>query len=464
MENIDMCYEIVLDVEILLTHMIAAWCYCYLIKPFMTNRKYLWTVGASYVAVMETLWVIPYSLSNFCAYFLGVAAGFTVMVLTDLKSGRLKILQKIFLVYTFFSVRWLVQSMSAGIEDIMSAVLTSLFVSDGIMTEYEGFWIFVCDVTMARIVSFATMFAAVWIIRKVYAYKDEELTKAEFVMLCVPLMSVALSYEVKKFYEYKYQSDVANGGIIDLYAGHNMAFSLYYMIMFAAIPAVIMMHGKIKRAQKNEYENERYIEQLDNMKQRISEIEGLYGDIRNLKHDIGNHIMTMECLYKRGAYEEAERYLISLKNSFNTLLTEVKSGNPVTDVILTQGQKQAQEKGIEFICDFHYPEGIDAFDLSIILSNAIANALEAALFCRNPFVKITSYRRENACMLEIKNSFEGSITYDEITGLPQTTKSDKKQHGFGLESIRKTARKYFGDIDISSGSGEFTLCVMMMIQ
>ena len=135
MENIDMCYEIVLDVEILLTHMIAAWCYCYLIKPFMTNRKYLWTVGASYVAVMETLWVIPYSLSNFCAYFLGVAAGFTVMVLTDLKSGRLKILQKIFLAYTFFSVRWLVQSMSAGIEDIMSAVLTSLFVSDGIMTE-----------------------------------------------------------------------------------------------------------------------------------------------------------------------------------------------------------------------------------------------------------------------------------------------------------------------------------------
>ena len=67
-------------------------------------------------------------------------------------------------------------------------------------------------------------------------------------------------------------------------------------------------------------------------------------------------------------------------------------------------------------------------------------------------------------MIEVKNSFNGSITYDETTGLPQTTKADKRHHGFGLESIRKTAQKYYGDIDISAEDGEFTLCVLLMTQ
>jgi hypothetical protein len=60
--------------------------------------------------------------------------------------------------------------------------------------------------------------------------------------------------------------------------------------------------------------------------------------------------------------------------------TGVKSGNPVTDVILTEKQKEAKNRGIAFVSDFHYPEEtkINAFDVSVILNNAVGNAIEAA--------------------------------------------------------------------------------------
>ena len=313
-------------------------------------------------------------------------------------------------------------------------------------------------------IDFAFMFLTVWLIRRVYVCGDEDLTAAEFTMLSIPLASMALSYNVKKFYEHKYIEDSVTKDVFDLYAGHNFAFFIYYVLMFAAIPAIIMMYRQIKCAQEKVLANERNAEQMENMKRRISEVEGLYCDMRAMRHDIGNHIMTLECLCERKEYDEAQSYLERLKRSFESSFAEIKSGNPVTDVILTQGLKQAKEKGIEFMCDFHYPDNIDAFDLSIILNNALANAMEAASVCANPYIEISSRCRENAYMLEIKNNFKGSLSYDECTGLPKTIKADKNRHGYGLENIRRTAQKYFGDIDISAKSGEFTLCVMLMMR
>ena len=122
------------------------------------------------------------------------------------------------------------------------------------------------------------------------------------------------------------------------------------------------------------------------------------------------------------------------------------------------------EKGISFCCEFHYPAqtNVDAFDVSIILNNALNNAIEAADECENPFVLIKSYRTRNAWMIEIRNSIMWERVVDEESGLPTTTKKEAG-HGFGLISIRKVAQKYNGDIDISQEGKEFVLNVMLMI-
>ena len=143
--------------------------------------------------------------------------------------------------------------------------------------------------------------------------------------------------------------------------------------------------------------------------------------------------------------------------------------NPYSSAIAVfqdKTQKEAEEKGIDFRCKFMYPTdtGINAFDVSVILNNAITNAFEGVNGCKNPYVSVSAYRKKNAYMLELTNCVCKSVEIDDETGVPETTKKDKGSHGFGLANIRKVAQKYYGDIDISQDENSFTLTVMLMAE
>ena len=144
------------------------------------------------------------------------------------------------------------------------------------------------------------------------------------------------------------------------------------------------------------------------------------------------------------------------------------SGNPVTDVILQEFKEEAEKRGITFHSEFYYPadSDINAFDISIILNNALQNAIENTTEDRRnrKQVSIISYRRNNAYILEIRNSFTGSLQWNTDNRLPATSKPKTDGHGYGLPNIRKVAEKYSGDIDITFEAGTFDLCVMLMLE
>lgn len=145
----------------------------------------------------------------------------------------------------------------------------------------------------------------------------------------------------------------------------------------------------------------------------------------------------------------------------------IQSGNPVTDVILMEWRREALAKGIVFDCSFRYPAGreVDAFDISIILNNAIANALEAVngeeVGGSAGYIRITSALRENVYIIEVENTFSGGIVRDRESDLPITTKEDKVFHGFGLRNIRRVAQKYHGDMEVQIQGQVFRLIVML---
>jgi len=81
-----------------------------------------------------------------------------------------------------------------------------------------------------------------------------------------------------------------------------------------------------------------------------------------------------------------------------------------------------------------YRKKLDALDVSVILNNALENAVEAAgAYKENheqSHVRICSYRKSNAYMIEVVNSFEGVVEMNSDTGLPVTQKQTKG-HGYG---------------------------------
>ena len=85
---------------------------------------------------------------------------------------------------------------------------------------------------------------------------------------------------------------------------------------------------------------------------------------------------------------------------------------------------------------------------------------------RKTYIWGRSYRRNNAYMIEVRNSFPGTVQWDAPNGLPVTSKGkkDSQSHGYGLANIRRVAGKYSGDIAVDIREGEFCLNIMLMME
>ena len=299
---------------------------------------------------------------------------------------------------------------------------------------------------------------------RIYVHKRENMQVKELaLMLATPFLALT-GYLI-----FLYFSDIWLGTfgtyIWNVYSQYMWIRALYQMVSYGAILTTIVLYQSIKGSHRREKESAVLAEQMTDMRRHIGQMEAVYSDIRGLKHDMGNHVLTLEALLDKKEHREAEVYLSGLKEQLNKIEEEMKTGNPVTDVILAEKRKEAQERGIGFICDFHYPEktGINAFDVSIILNNALDNAMEAAEGCERPFIDIKSWRQRNVYMIEVRNPFIGNLITDRESGLPESAKGGSG-HGFGLKNMQKVARKYHGDIDVRQEKNGFVLTVMMMLE
>lgn len=145
------------------------------------------------------------------------------------------------------------------------------------------------------------------------------------------------------------------------------------------------------------------------------------------------------------------------------LAEEIRTGNPVTDVILAEYQRRIEAAGAVFQSDFHYPDdtAADAFDLSIILDNVLTNALEA--LPQHGVICIRSFRERHAYLIVVENTFEGVLAAKGAEGLPMTTKQPAEAHGFGLRHIKAVAEHYHGAVTIEQEGSLVRLNVMLCI-
>lgn len=277
--------------------------------------------------------------------------------------------------------------------------------------------------------------------------------RRELVMLSVPSLSGIAGYAVFHFYQIKSETT----GFYDA-----LCF-LYYLVSVMAVLVITIIFQNWKTSQEEQSGHELLESQINTIKTHIREIEKLYGDIRSLRHDMGNHIQMIERLMETGNSAEASAYLGRLKKEWKELTPEIRTGNPVTDMILLEKKKEAGMRGIRFECDFRYPENtkLDAFDVSVILYNALNNCMES-VNGEKPYIRIQSFRKNSIFMLIISNSFEGRLLTNPADGLPYTTKKGGG-HGIGLKNMLRVAKKYMGDLSFEQNGNEVMVGIMLQV-
>jgi hypothetical protein len=212
-------------------------------------------------------------------------------------------------------------------------------------------------------------------------------------------------------------------------------------------------------------------EQLKQMKKRFEEVDTFYGDIRKVRHEMRNHMTNIKGLIATEKYNEVDSYIEKLDDTIQGLDFKYSTGNPLCDVIINDKAGAAERLHIAFDIHFFYQEtnAISTFDLGIVLSNLLDNAIEA---CRkvseeSRFIRLKLKTKEPFILLEIENSYDGELVWNEEKKLPVSTKENAKtqevlsEHGLGLKNVAEIADQYLGGMQIEADNHIFRTVVML---
>lgn len=456
MSLVEKCWMVTSKISVIALLMITGIYFGKFVCPYIKKKKGAVAVSIVYITIMLVLYTIPPQIDNFSAYLIGVMAAFLAMYVDD----RRNIYQKIFLAITFFSIRWLTVAMAGRLDDLVTKAL--VFRNMSAEKVWLQYGLYVGTRVLDIVLCIAFIAVAIGLINKAYIYKKDEMSVKEMVMLIIPSLVGVTGYGILQYYLMIYERDTGKN-LIDTYGFYGALSFLHYLISIVAILVVIVMFQNWKEMQEEQRGQELVLNQISDMKKHIEEVEKLYRDIRSMRHDMGNHIQTLEHLVAHNNMDDATEYLEHLKNEWDEVSPEIKTGSPVIDVILMEKLREAKERQIRFLSDFHYPQNtkLNAFDLSVIMNNALNNCMEN-VSGDDPYISISSFRKNSIFMITIKNSFWGQLNFGD-SDLPETTKSGR-EHGMGLNNIRRVARMYMGDISLEQGNEEVILSIMMQVE
>ena len=205
--------------------------------------------------------------------------------------------------------------------------------------------------------------------------------------------------------------------------------------------------------------NNAYFRNLQLQKERDEEV-------RRLHHDMKNHLLAIEKLAGEGS-ERMGEYIGSLAEQLDPYESLVETGNELLNGILAEKQALAKTKKIdlEIQADCKELGFVKDTDLCTIFGNALDNAIEACEKvekAEDRSIRVKTELLAGQMVIAFTNTYQGEVTLSN--GMPLTSKKDKKNHGIGLRSIRRTLEKYNGTLRLKPDADRFTLTVVIPLQ
>lgn len=184
-------------------------------------------------------------------------------------------------------------------------------------------------------------------------------------------------------------------------------------------------------------------------------------DYINIKfHDLKHQ---MDVLYQKG--EIKEKSYKNIKDDLNRYSAFINTGNEEIDIILTDFSMKCLSDNISFsaIADGKLLAGFDEMEVYNLLLNIFTNAYNYVVKIKeveNRYINFYIKNVHNFILIKEINYFHGELKLDE-NGLPKTSHKDKKNHGFGMKSMKAFVEKYQGQINVDIDSNEFVLTILI---
>ena len=234
----------------------------------------------------------------------------------------------------------------------------------------------------------------------------------------------------------------------------------------------LVLHCLLRSAQNRYKAEEIKFYQLENqaMKTNLDNYIKQEAEISKIKHDMENVALTTTTLLQEHDYAKLEKHFSQIINDLQVtdiLHTDIK--NVYLNAIIQQKYTKCKSKikNVNFTCaadeTFRKKEeiaNIDIIDLCTIIANLLDNAIEAYTECNDYDIRINLDYINNSYRIEISNTIKGSVLSGNKT--LKTSKSDTKNHGIGIKSVKSRAEKYNGKTEFTEENGQFVARIWLM--
>lgn len=181
--------------------------------------------------------------------------------------------------------------------------------------------------------------------------------------------------------------------------------------------------------------------------------------LRQLRHDMQNHLRTALGLIRQGEAEKAERYLSGLTDTIAGLRPSAYCADHVADITIGWYAHQFAAAKVPFTLEAQIPPLRDEAhaDVCCLLSNALQNALEGSAGVADPQVTLRARQQGGSLILQVENRCSPAL--ESARHFPTTKEGEG--HGIGLISMRSAAERHSGYLKVQADHGLFRLSAVL---
>ena len=253
--------------------------------------------------------------------------------------------------------------------------------------------------------------------------------------------------------------DTADGSIILLDEKPKLLWLLplvAILLYFGELSAILIWQRYREFRRRSELHLARSLEE-EAIRRRLDDTERYYEQVRKVRHEMANHMTNIRGLAEQGLNEELCRYITDIDDTIRSVEMRYNTGDPVTDVVINDRYRKAEGRGITFSSNFVYKDswGIPVYDLSIVLSNILDNALKAAEAASEElkYINIKMADKKNVILLVCENGFNSSEKV--LKG------ADDTWHGIGLKNVEDIAERYSGTVNVKKADSVYRISILL---
>ena len=394
------------------------------------KQKYFWPVGIPLVAAIlvglyfaeGAIMLLPSPLCHYLFYF--------IPYLLIVGLAFLLFRMPPFNVLFFCVFSFVVQNVA---HHLCQLVVNIVYVASGVM---------LLDTLLGEFLSYAVAYAVVYVLFFLVLARGRDFER--YVRLSrVPVLALASGFIlvliVLGIYVKHMQSALLGNGIIAV------GYEIYSVMLGVFLTALLMGSFRNRRLVEESHELELRLEQeAHHYELAQANMEMINIKCHDLKHQIAALKTMPDSAARNESIEEMERDVM-IYEAF------AKTGSGALDCVLTEKSLLCQAKRITFsvMADGEGLKDMSYLDICSFFGNALDNAIECVGKYEDEEKRVISLRvfvKGGWLNIHVDNYCENPP--DLHGGLPDTTKQDKRSHGFGLKSMRYIVEKYSGTFTV----------------